>query len=72
MPVTSPSRTIIDVLAATHRVDLVWQAITDARREGFLNSEQAARLRQQVNRYMRQLAGGDAEKQAIHSESKAS
>ncbi|MGH9445135.1 MAG: type IV toxin-antitoxin system AbiEi family antitoxin domain-containing protein [Terriglobia bacterium] len=51
MPVTSPERTIIDVLAASHRVDFARQAIADARRQGFLNSEQAVRLRQQVNRY---------------------
>jgi predicted transcriptional regulator of viral defense system len=58
MPVTSPARTIADVLTATHRVELARQAITDARREGYLNSEQAAKLRRQVNRYVHQLAGG--------------
>ncbi len=60
MRVTSPARTIIDVLTATHRVELARQAITNARGEGYLNSEQAAQLRRQVNRYARQLASGGA------------
>ncbi len=58
MPVTSPERTITDVLTSTHRVELARQAITDARREGYLNSEQAVQLRRQVNRYAHQLASG--------------
>lgn len=72
IPVTSPERTVIDALKATHRVDLARQAIADARREGFLNSEQTTRLRKQVNNYLRQLTGGAAEKRSIHRESKAS
>lgn len=72
MPVTSPTRTIMDVLEATHRVDLVRQAMTDARREGFLNSEQAARLRKQVNSYMRRRASSAPIRRAIHHEPKAS
>ncbi len=69
MPVSSPGRTIADVLTATHRVELARQAITEARREGYLNSEQAAQLRRQVNRYAHQLADG-AVKTSDH-ESKA-
>lgn len=72
MPVTSPERAIIDVLIASHRVDFARQAITDARREGFLNSEQAARLRQQINGYTHQVAAGIIKEQTIHRESKAS
>ncbi len=72
MPVTSPKRAIIDILRASHRVDFARQAITDARREGLLSSEQAARLRQQINRYTHQLAAGSAKEQTIHRESKAS
>lgn len=72
IPVTSPERTVIDALKATHRIDLARQAITDARREGFLNSEQTTRLRKQVNNYMRQLTSGAAEKQTTDRESKAS
>ena len=72
MPVTSPARTITDVLAATHRLDLAQQAITDARREGYLNAEQAARLRHPIHRYRHQLAWSAGERQAIHRESKPS
>jgi predicted transcriptional regulator of viral defense system len=72
MPVTSPERTIVDVLTTSHRVDFARQALTDARHEGFLNSEQAARLRQQINRYTHQLAAGAGKEQTIHRESKAS
>lgn len=60
MPVTSPGRTIMDVLEATRRADLARQAITDARREGFLNSEQTTRLRKQVNSYLRRRASAAA------------
>ena len=49
-------RTINDVLATTHRVDLARQAMAEARREGFLNQEQAARLRQVINRHAYDLA----------------
>jgi predicted transcriptional regulator of viral defense system len=55
VPVTSPERAISDILIASRRVDFARQAITDARREGFLNSEQAARLRQQINRHITRL-----------------
>jgi predicted transcriptional regulator of viral defense system len=57
MPITSPERTIIDFLAASHRADLARQALTDARREGYLNSEELARLRQQINRRACQISG---------------
>jgi predicted transcriptional regulator of viral defense system len=56
IPITSVERTLYDILATTHRVDLARQALADARREGFLNREQAARLRQVINRYTHDLA----------------
>lgn len=56
IPVTSVERTINDVLATTHRVNLARQAMAEARREGFLNQEQAARLRQVINRHAYDLA----------------
>lgn len=71
MPVTSPERTIIDVLEATHRADLARQATADARREGYLNSDQAARLRQQINRHASQLPHTHR-KAATHGEPQAS
>ena len=45
IPVTSVERAITDTFATTHRTDLARQAIADARREGYLDKEQEARLR---------------------------
>jgi hypothetical protein len=50
MPVTTVERSILDVLAATHRSDFARQAITDALRKGLLNSAQAGALRKRLNR----------------------
>jgi predicted transcriptional regulator of viral defense system len=71
MPVTSMERTILDVLTATHRIDLVRQAIADARRKGYLNSEQASKLRQTVNRHAHKLES-DSTKPRVSGEEKAS
>jgi predicted transcriptional regulator of viral defense system len=72
IPVTSAERTITDILATNQRTELVRQAITDARREGYLNAEQEARLRRALNRRSHDLAGEATKRQAMHSESKAS
>jgi hypothetical protein len=72
MPVTSMERTILDILNTTHRVDFVRQTITDARRQGYVNSDQAGRLRQIVTRYSRKLEGNVTKEGAIDSDSKAS
>jgi predicted transcriptional regulator of viral defense system len=72
MPVTSMERTILDILNTTHRIDFVRQAITDARRQGYVNSEQASRLRQIVSRYSQKLEGNATKEGAIDSDSKAS
>jgi predicted transcriptional regulator of viral defense system len=50
MPVTTVERSIMDVLLATHRVDVARKAISDALREGLLNAAQAGGLRNRVNR----------------------
>jgi len=50
MPITTVERSILDVLAATHRSDFARQAITDALRKGLLNSAQAGALRKRLNR----------------------
>jgi Transcriptional regulator, AbiEi antitoxin len=71
MPVTSPERTITDFLAATHRAELARQAVAEGQREGYLNSEQVARLRQQINRHVHRLSGAPEGRRAIHSEPKA-
>jgi predicted transcriptional regulator of viral defense system len=69
MPITSVEQTILDILDTSHRTDFVRQAIANARRQGYVNSEQAGRLRQVVNRHSHE--GGITKKEAIDSESKA-
>jgi predicted transcriptional regulator of viral defense system len=56
VPVTTVERSITDVLTSTHRIDLARQAIVDARREGFLDKQQQARVRRALTRYSRNLA----------------
>ena len=49
IPVTTVARSIMDILATTQRVDIARQAISDALREGLLNTAQAGSLRRLVN-----------------------
>ena len=72
VPVTTVERTITDFLTSTHRNDLARQAIADARREGYLNTQQEARLRRALNRHSHDLSREAMTHQAIHNESKAS
>ena len=48
IPVTTVSRSILDVLSTTHRTDVVQEAIKQALREGLLNSVEATGLRKIV------------------------
>ena len=50
LPVTTVSRTIMDVLLATHRIDVARQSVSDAVREGLLNSAEASSLRRSVSK----------------------
>jgi predicted transcriptional regulator of viral defense system len=50
LPVTTVSRTILDVLSATHRTDVVRQSVSDAVRKGLLNSAEASSLRRSITR----------------------
>jgi hypothetical protein len=43
------------VLTSTGQVGVVRQAISDARREGYINSTEAQRLTRRVNGYVRSL-----------------
>jgi predicted transcriptional regulator of viral defense system len=49
IPVTIIDRTVEDLLHSGARVDLVRQAITDARREGFIGDAEVRRLRRKVD-----------------------
>jgi predicted transcriptional regulator of viral defense system len=55
LPLTTVGRTVQDVLTSTGQVGVVRQAISDARREGYINSTEAQRLTRRVNGYVRSL-----------------
>ena len=48
LPVTTVSRSIMDVLLATHRTDVARQSVSDALREGLLNNAEASSLRRSI------------------------
>jgi|HubBroStandDraft_4_1064222.scaffolds.fasta_scaffold21707_2 predicted transcriptional regulator of viral defense system len=60
LPITTVARTVEDTLTSSGRVSLVKQAISDARREGFINRAEAQRLRRRVARYVRTIEAGKA------------
>jgi predicted transcriptional regulator of viral defense system len=55
IPVTTVSRSIMDVLSTTHRTEIARQAITEALRDGLLSSTEAATLRKNVGRTAQSL-----------------
>ena len=64
IPVTTIDRTIKDLLHSAARVDLVRQAIADARREGFIGDAQVRRLRRKVDLHTQETrAEAEAENQ---------
>jgi predicted transcriptional regulator of viral defense system len=60
LPVTTVARTIRDIVVGTGKLDLARQAITDARREGYLSAGEAKTLKRFVDRYVRDLKKKDA------------
>lgn len=61
LPITTVARTVEDMLALGGRVPLVKQAISDARREGFINRSEAQKLRRRVDRYVRTIEAAKGE-----------
>jgi predicted transcriptional regulator of viral defense system len=55
LPITTVGRTVQDMLASTGQVGMVRQAVSDARREGYIDSAEAQRLKRRVNSYVRGL-----------------
>ena len=51
LTITTVARTVEDVLHSTGRVDLVREAIRDARRAGLINAAETARLKRRVERF---------------------
>ena len=60
LPVTTVARTVEDILAASGQVSLVKQAISGARRGGYINRAEAQRLTRRVARYVRTIEAAQA------------
>ncbi len=58
LPVTTVGRTVQDMLSSTGHVGMVRQAVSDARREGYIDSAEAQRLKRRINSYVRTLENG--------------
>lgn len=56
LTVTTVARTITDVLNESGRIELVRQAVTDARRTGYINDSEATHLKRQINQFAHRLA----------------
>lgn len=56
IPLTTVARTVGDLLASRGRIDLVKQAISDARKKGFIDDPESRRLRRVVKKYTEALA----------------
>lgn len=57
LPLTTVDKTIADLLESGGRTDLMRQAVSDARREGYVNNAEAARLRRRIESYPREPKG---------------
>ncbi len=55
IPITTISKTVTDLLRSGGRIDLVRQAISDARREGFIRDAEARQLRRRVEAHLKSL-----------------
>lgn len=55
IPVTTIDRTISDLLHSGGRMDFLKQAISEARREGYITAADAARLRRRVESHLKSL-----------------
>jgi predicted transcriptional regulator of viral defense system len=59
LPITTVGRTVEDMLASTGQVGLVRQAISDARREGYIDSVEAQRLKRRINSFVHSVEAGE-------------
>lgn len=59
IPVTTVERTVTDLLASGCRIDLIKQAISGARKEGFISGAEAQRLRRRVQKHIDSLRAAE-------------
>jgi predicted transcriptional regulator of viral defense system len=55
LPVTTIQRTVTDLLQSGGRIDLLKQAISDARREGYINDASATKIRRRIESHVKSL-----------------
>lgn len=55
IPLTTISRTVADLLRSGGRIDLIRQAISDARRDGLIRNDEANQLRRRVEAHLKML-----------------
>ncbi|MGE5647579.1 MAG: type IV toxin-antitoxin system AbiEi family antitoxin domain-containing protein [Acidobacteriota bacterium] len=55
IPVTTINRTITDLLRSGGRIDLARQAVSGARREGFIGNSEVRQLRRKIDTHIRSL-----------------
>jgi len=55
IPLTTIARTVADLLKSGERIDLIRQAIADARREGFIQESEARKLRRRVEEHLKSI-----------------
>lgn len=67
IPLTTISRTVADLLSSGARLDLVRQAISGARREGYVRDAEAKRLRRKVEAHVASLGGGTPPPDGLHA-----
>ncbi len=61
MPLTTIARTVADLLKSGERIDLVRQAISDARREGFIEESEARQIRRRVEEHLKNIRAADSQ-----------
>ena len=55
IPLTTIGRTVADLLRSGGRIDLIRQAISDARRDGLIRNDEAKQLRRRVEAHLKML-----------------
>lgn len=65
IPITTIQRTIADLLHSGGRTDLLKQALSDARREGYITQATATRLRRQIESHIKSLRPSKATREPL-------
>jgi predicted transcriptional regulator of viral defense system len=55
MPLTTIARTVADLLKSGERIDLIRQAVSDARSEGFIEESEARQIRRRVEEHLKNI-----------------